>query len=206
MVIFHHFPRFPSVPICSSLFHFHSARAWRSSRLRNRGADSRPGSWRRITDHRIQTIPIDSDERDLSELKRLWNNLTFRWLAKFWSATPLLMAFHGFSICNWLTMQMISFFSGASKCNLEDSGSIGSSEYRNVQNAIRNSKQIRSVGIQGQGVSREMEVEACALGRDIEFLHLMIRTIFTSTAHLKWFCWSFGLYYLDTIQILFAGI
>ena len=60
----------------------------------------------------------------------------------------------------YLTMHMISFFSGAPKC-------LKVSEARSPRSTMcrmqfePNSNQIRTVGI--QGVSREMEVVACAL-------------------------------------------
>ena len=72
MVIFHAPNLFQFVPAC---FHVRTAqpaqpqRAWppgrlaRSSRLRNRGADSRPGAWHRS---QIQSIPCHSDIRTIS--------------------------------------------------------------------------------------------------------------------------------------------
>lgn len=57
----------------------------------------------------------------------------------------------------YLTMHMISFFSGVSKC-LE----VSEARSNGVQKCAEcNSNQIRPVGIQGG--SREMEVVACAL-------------------------------------------
>ena len=98
---------------------------------------------------------------------------------------PLLMAFHGFSIRNWLTISHNAhdkLLLWSSKV----SGSIGSSESSeyNVQNAIRTKFEPNSNCWNPRCFSRD---GGCSLrstgGREIEFLYLTILTILMSHIH-----------------------
>ena len=94
--------------------------------------------------------------------------LDFRWLPKFWTATH-----------SWRFVTGLAFATGSPY-----TWQASSLELQSVWKYVRvqfepNSTEIRTVGI--QGVSREMEVESCALpGRDIDFLPLTILTILMS--------------------------
>ena len=146
----------------------------------------------------------------LSEIKSKdcgtpWLQMT----CKVLNCHPLLMAFHGFSIRNWLTISHNAhdkLLLWSSKV----SGSIGSSESSeyNVQNAIRTKFEPNSNCWNPRCFSRDGGCSLRSTGgeRSNSFILRFLRFLcLTSTAHLKWFRWSFGLY-LDIIEVWSAGI